>query len=102
MRLIGTTTKKLSASGNSRKQISVDCFNNTFTTDTGTPAKNIPSFDDFDNEGTVSTFHRLVYSSSYPRNSEIRMISDITVATSPTTYIGHTASKEVGLEGGGV
>ena len=31
------------------ERIAVDFLNNTFTTDTGTPSKNIPPFDDIDN-----------------------------------------------------
>ena len=82
------------------EQIAADCFNNPFTTDTGTPAKNIPSLDDIDNEGNVSTCRSLYDSSSSPRNSEISTISDITIATDPTTDIDHAASEEFKLEGG--
>ena len=82
------------------EQIAVDCFNNNFTTDTGTPAENIASFDDIDNKGTMSTCRSLDYSSYSPHNSKISTISDITITTAPTTAIGHTASKEVQLEGG--
>ena len=82
------------------EQIAVDCFNNTFTIDTGTPAKNIPSLDGIDKQFTVYTCQRLIYSSSPPLNSDISTIFDITVVTDPTTSIGHTASNEVELEGG--
>ena len=82
------------------EQIAVDCFNNTFTTYTGMPANNIPSLDDINNKGTVCICQRISYSSSSPRNSEISSISYITIATAPTTYIVHTSSKEVELEGG--
>ena len=81
--------------------IAVDWFNNAFTTDTGTPEKNITYLEGIDNKGTVSTWRSLNYSSSSPRNSEISTISDITIATDPTTAVDHTASKEVQLEGGG-
>ena len=40
------------------------------------------------------------YSSSSTCNTETITISDITIATAPTTAIGHTASKEVELERG--
>ena len=83
------------------ERIAVDCLGNNFTTDTGTPENNIPSLDDIDNEVTVYTCWRLNYSSSSPRNSEIRMIPDIMIATAPTTDIGCTDSKAVELEGGG-
>ena len=76
------------------ERINVDCFSNTFKTDKWMPEKNIPSLDDIDNEGNVSTFHIIKYSSSYPPNSEISTISDITIATDTTTAIGRTASKE--------
>ena len=49
--------------------IATDCFNNTFTTDTGTLEKNIPFLYGIDNKGTVSTCWSLNYSSSSPRNS---------------------------------
>ena len=75
------------------ERIAADCFNNTFTTDTGTLSNNIPSLGDIDNKVTVSTYQSLNYSSSYPRNSEISEISDITITTDPTTFIGHMASK---------
>ena len=82
------------------EQISDDCFNNPFKTDTGTPAKNIPSLDEIDNKGTVSTCRSLIYFSSSPYNSEISTITDITVSTAPTADIGHTDLNEVQLEGG--
>ena len=81
------------------KRIAADCFNNTFTTDTGTLSKNILSLDEIDNEGTVSYCRRLNYSIYFPRNSEISTILDITIATAPTTAVDHTSSKEVQLEG---
>ena len=76
------------------ERIAVDFFNNNFTTETETPENNIPFFDDIDKKRTVYTYRRLNYSSSSPRNSEISTISDIKIATSQTTAIGHTASKE--------
>ena len=82
------------------EQIAVDWFNNNFASDKDKPENNIPYLDAIDNEGTVYTCRSFYYSSSSPCNSEIITISDITIATSPTTTIGHTASKEVELEGG--
>ena len=82
------------------ERIAADFFNDPFTTDTGTPEKNIPSLDYIDNKVTVSTCWSLNYSSSSPRNSEISTISDITIATAPTTDIDHTYLKELQLEGG--
>ena len=80
--------------------IAVDWFNNTFTTYTGTPEKNITYLGDIYNEDTVFTCWNLNYYSSSPRNSEISTIPDITIATDWTTVIGHTDSKEVELDGG--
>ena len=80
------------------ERIAYDWFNNIFKTDTGTPENNIPSLDDIDNEGTVSTCCSLHYSISSPHNPEISKISNITIATSPTTAIDRTALKEVQLE----
>ena len=77
----------------------MDCFSNHFTTDTGTPAKNIPYLDDIDNEGTFFTCWNLKYSISSPINSEISTILEITIATATTTDIGHMAPKEIEKEG---
>ena len=81
-------------------KIAVDYFNNTFTTDTGTPAKNTHFLNDIDSEGTVYSFWKLIYSIYPTRNSEISTISDITITTAMTTAIDHTDSKELQLEGG--
>ena len=76
------------------KRIASDFFNNPFTTDTGTLGNNIPSLDEIDNEGTVFTYRRLNYYSSYPCNSETSTILYITISTALTTAIGHMAPKE--------
>ena len=83
------STKELS------EQISANCFNNLFTTDTGKPSKNMPYLDGIDNEDTVFTCQILNYSSSSPCNSEISTISDITITTALTTAIYHMASKKI-------
>ena len=57
------------------ERIAMDCVSNPFTTDTGTPEKNIPSLGEIYNKGTVSTCWSLNYSSSSPYNSDISMIS---------------------------
>ena len=44
-----------------QERIAVDCYNNTFTTDTGTQAKNITSLDYIDNGGNASTCRSLNY-----------------------------------------
>ena len=48
------------------EQVAMDCFSNNFTTDIGTPAKNILSLDEIDKKGTVSTCWILNHSSSHP------------------------------------
>ena len=95
MGLRGTTTTSLSSSVDSQNELLLIASIIIFTTDPGTPTKNITSLDDIDNEGTVYTCWSLNYSSYSPCNSEISMISNITIATAPTTSIGHTPSKEV-------
>ena len=64
------------------------------------PAKNIPPPRDIGIEGTVYTFRSLKYPSSYPHNSEIITILDITIVTSMTTDIDHMDLKEVQFGGG--
>ena len=78
--------------------IAVYFFNNNFTTDTGTLENNILSIDDIDNKRTLCTCWSLKYSSSSYLDPKISRISDITIATAPTNYIGHKALKEVQLE----
>ena len=73
----------------------MDCFSNSFTTDTGNTEHNITSLDEIDNKVNVNTCFSLNYSSSSLRNSDIRTISEITITTATTTDIGHTALKEV-------
>ena len=83
------------------EQLAMDCFSDTFTTDTGKLANNISSLDEIDNQVTVSTCLGLKYSNSSPRNLEIGMISEITITTTDTTYLGHKAWREVEKLGGG-
>ena len=82
------------------ERIDVYLFNNNFTTDTRTTVNNIPSLDEIDNQGTVYTCWRISHYSSSPQNSEISTISDIMIATAPTTDIGYKDVKEIQLEGG--
>ena len=79
----------------------MDFFCNPFTTYTGTPAKNIPSLDEIDNEGIVSTCQNLNYSSSSLRNLEISTILEIAISTATTNNIEHTTTKEAEKKGGG-
>ena len=45
------------------EQYYLDCFNNPFSTDTGTLSKNMPLLDEVDNGDSVSTFSSLNFSS---------------------------------------
>ena len=82
------------------ERLAMDSFSNTFTTDTWTLAKIIPYLYRIYNKWNVSTCRSLNYSSSSTLNSEISIISEITIATANTTDIGHTVSKEVEKEVG--
>ena len=56
------------------EQLAPDCFNNTFSTDTGTPAKKIPPLDEVSEGKTVSTFRALHFSSCiYPSAASINI-----------------------------
>ena len=46
------------------ERLAQDCFNNHFSSDSGTPAKNIPHLDEVDDEETVSTCRSLQFSTS--------------------------------------
>ena len=89
------------------ESLAIDCFKNTFTTDTGTP-KN-PLLDEVDDGETGSTLH-VINSSSYSsystENSNIYYLT-INSASSPastlvdsTMYSHHTSEKEGAKEGG--
>ena len=52
--------------------LSIDCFNNKFSTDTGSLAKNTPLLDKVDDGETVSTWHALHFSSSDSCSTEFR------------------------------
>ena len=48
------------------EQLALDCFNNPFSADSGTPAKNIPLLDEVDGGETVSTLRAIhFYSYAY-------------------------------------
>ena len=47
--------KKLIGIREFSEQLAQDCFNNNFSPDRGTPAKNIPPLDEVDNGDKVST-----------------------------------------------
>ena len=89
-------------------QLDLDCSNNTFTTDTGTLAKNIPLLDDFDDGEEVPTFRSTNFSISISRSTQVSTISylatnsfflDYTLEVS-TLGLQNAAEKEVAKEGG--
>ena len=91
------------------EQLALDLFNNPFSTDTGTPAKNIPPLDEVDEAETVSTCRALHFSSSASPTTEVSTISDITLnsasllvyaAVASTIGSQHTAKTEGAREGG--
>ena len=100
MGIRGNTTTSLFCIREFLELLAMDCFINTFTTDTGAPEKNIPFLDEIDNKATVTTCWILNCYSYSPCSSEISKISEITIATDTTTSIGHTASRKVRREVG--
>ena len=54
------------------ERLSIDFFNNKFSTDTGSLAKNTPLLDKVDDGETVSTWHALNFYSSDYRSTEVR------------------------------
>ena len=61
------------------KRLALYCFNHTFSTDTGTPSKNIPPLDEFNKVDTVFTCRALHFSSSIYTFTESSTISYITL-----------------------
>ena len=91
------------------EQLALDCFNNHFSTVTGTPAKNIPLLDEVDDGETFSTCRALYFSSSASRSTEVSTIFGLTFNTaslSASTFVDpaigsqHAAEKEGAKEGG--
>ena len=60
------------------KILAQDCFNNNFSYDRGTPAKNITLLDEVDDEDTVSTFRQLQFSTSISPSAAVSTISNLT------------------------
>ena len=73
-----------------------DCFNNNFSPDRWTPAKNIPPLDDFSDVDTVSTCCALQCSSCISLSEAFITISYMTQNSASTISIGseHIAKKE--------
>ena len=63
----------------------LDCLNNPFSTDTGTPEKNIPPLYEVDDIATFYTCRALYFSSYYSFSTEVRTISDITLKSAPSS-----------------
>ena len=66
------------------ERLAQDCFNNKFSYDSGTPAKNIPLLDEVDDEDTVSTCRSLQFSTSISPSAAISTISDLTQSSAST------------------
>ena len=60
------------------ERLARDCFNNNFSSDSGTPAKNIPLLDEVDDEDTVSTRRSLQFSTSVSPSAAVRTILNLT------------------------
>ena len=60
------------------ERLAQNCFNNNFSSDSGTPAKNIPLLDEVDYEDTVSTCRSLQFSASISPSAAVSTISDLT------------------------
>ena len=79
--------------GNFLEQLAIDCFNNNFSTYTGTPSKNTPIPDKVNDGETVYTFREINSPSSDYCSTEVRTIYDITInsASSPAyTFVDST------------
>ena len=77
------------------ERISQDCFNNNFSSDRGTPAKNIPRLDEVDEKDTVSTCHSLQFCASISPSAAVSTISDLTQNSA-----SHFSEKEEANLGG--
>ena len=61
------------------ERLAEDCFNNKFSPDRETPAKNTPPLDEADDGDTVSTCRALQFSSCIYPSAAVRTISDMTL-----------------------
>ena len=80
---------KLIGIKNSSERLAQDCFNNNFSSDSGTPAKNTPLLDKVDDEDTVSTFRSLQFSTSISPSAAVSTILDLTQSSA-----SHFSEKE--------
>ena len=74
------------------EQLALYLFNNPFSTDTGTPAKNIPLLYEVDDGKKVYTFHALHFSSSSSCSTEVIPISDLNIYSSSSSSYNTVAS----------
>ena len=78
------------------EKISHDCFNNPFSIDTGTPAKNTPILDEVNYGYPVAIFCHIYFCTSLSYHTQDSNISDLTVAiaslsaSSFSTYFLHS------------
>ena len=84
------------------KQLAQDCFNNPFSTDKGTPSKNIPPLDEVNGEDTVSTCRALHFYRCISPSAAVSTISDMTLNSASPISIGsrHIAEKLEAKQGG--
>ena len=71
------------------ERLSQDCFNNKFSSDRGTPAKNIPPLDEVYDEDTVYTCRSLKFSTSIYPSAAVSTIYDLT-----QNSVSHFAEKQ--------
>ena len=97
-----TSMKKIIGIREFSERLAQDFFNNKFSPDIGTPAKNIPPIDEVYDGDTVSTCRALQFSSCISLSTAVSTISDMTLNSASTIYIGseHIAEKEEAKLGG--
>ena len=77
------------------ERLAQDCFNNNFSSDSGTPANNIPLLDEVDYEDTVSTCRSLQFSTSVSPSAAVSTILDLNQSSA-----SHFSEKEEAKLGG--
>ena len=70
------------------ERLAQDCFNNPFSPDSGTPAKNISPLDEVHGGDTVSTYCALHSSSCISTSASASTISNITLNSASEISIG--------------
>ena len=77
------------------ERIAQDCYNNNFSSDSGTPAKTVPILVEVGEEVTVSTCRSLQFSTSISPSAAVSTISDLTQSSA-----SHFSEKEEAKLGG--